>query len=88
MTGEISVKFYPCGSVRLSKDRCTGCGDCVKLCPVNALKLEDGTVVQVGVCVVCLGCMAVCKERAIQVDVVECPEELEVDVTSKNNVNV
>lgn len=44
---------------------CTGCGACVRQCPVGALSLADGSVVwDAAVCVGCDTCIQVCEHRA------------------------
>lgn len=30
------------GEVRLNQDACTGCGDCLPVCPVGAIALQGG----------------------------------------------
>ena len=46
---------------------CTGCGLCEKLCPVEAIKIQNGKPVWVKEkCAMCLGCLHRCPEFAIQ----------------------
>ena len=46
-------------------DACTGCGACVKICPVNALKLEgDHAVVDEEWCIGCGVCVPQCAQSA------------------------
>ena len=48
------------------KDKCTGCGDCVKVCPVEAIKLKDGkAVIDAGECIECDACIDECPTEAI-----------------------
>ena len=48
------------------KDKCTGCGDCVKVCPVEAIKLKDGkAVIDAGDCIECDACIDECPAEAI-----------------------
>ena len=48
------------------KDKCTGCGDCVKVCPVEAIKLKDGkAVIDDGECIECDACIDECPSEAI-----------------------
>jgi heterodisulfide reductase subunit A-like polyferredoxin len=53
-------------------DLCTGCGDCVERCPVNAMQLDDEKLMAVVDLTRCLGC-GVCTT--------DCP----VDAISLNN---
>lgn len=45
------------------REKCTDCGDCVKLCPVGSIDPED--VAQVpGICIKCQACVRGCPEHA------------------------
>ncbi|MBN2301704.1 MAG: DUF362 domain-containing protein [Lentisphaerae bacterium] len=47
-------------------DKCIGCGQCVKVCPANALKLSDGkALLDSTKCIGCCCCHEVCPEKAI-----------------------
>lgn len=47
---------------------CTGCGQCVKSCPFNLLKVENGKATLVGEnCMLCGYCGAACKQFAIKI---------------------
>ncbi len=49
----------------LSLDSCVSCGACAAVCPVSAVKLEDGKVVtDVQACMMCLACTTVCPTEA------------------------
>lgn len=46
--------------------KCTGCGLCEKLCPVDAIEIQNGKPVWVKEkCAMCLGCLHRCPEFAI-----------------------
>lgn len=42
---------------------CTQCGECARVCPVNAIHLEDGVYkVHEDECIACMACVAACPE--------------------------
>lgn len=45
---------------------CTGCGTCVKACPMHNIALHEGLPEWQGKCAMCLGCIHRCPVRAIQ----------------------
>lgn len=48
------------------KDKCTLCGDCVKICPTGSVKKDgDNIVIDKGKCVECLCCAEVCSFGAM-----------------------
>jgi heterodisulfide reductase subunit A len=47
-------------------DLCDGCGECVKICPVNAIRMEEGKAkIDPFQCVGCGACVPVCPREAI-----------------------
>jgi uncharacterized Fe-S center protein len=49
--------------------KCIGCGECVNICPVDALTLVDGkSSLDKNKCIGCASCMAVCPTMALFVD--------------------
>jgi len=59
--------FYIAGAmaVTIDKEKCTACGACVDVCPVDALKLEDTAVVDEETCIDCGTCVDECPVDAI-----------------------
>lgn len=54
-------------AVKISEDKCKGCGLCVKACPFEALNIEDKLAkVNIGECTECGACIDVCKFEAIE----------------------
>ncbi len=47
-------------------EKCTGCGICVKVCPVGNVKLSGGKPVWLHNCRQCVACFSLCPEQAIQ----------------------
>jgi len=47
-------------------DNCSGCGDCDKVCPVNAVEIENGVShIDPEACIGCGLCQGVCTYDAI-----------------------
>ena len=61
-----SLNSYP----ELDSVKCTTCGACAEICPVNAITLHNkepgGGVVDRDLCISCFCCQEVCPERAIE----------------------
>jgi len=53
----------------LNESRCTHCGDCVILCPVDCLSLHSGQpwLIRPRDCIACHVCELVCPTNAIEV---------------------
>lgn len=49
----------------VQEDKCTGCGICVDICPVNAINLNNKAVVNTGLCTACAACVPECPNGAI-----------------------
>ena len=71
-----AAKSGPSFKVNISDKFCKGCGYCIKYCPKQVLKAEDGLnakgyvkvkVANQGDCIGCLQCSTVCPEAAITV---------------------
>lgn len=46
-------------------DQCIACAKCVRICPVNNIRLENKRPIWQGNCTACLACYHVCPQRAI-----------------------
>lgn len=54
-------------SVRINKNLCTGCGQCVADCVASNLKIEDGKAVcRSEICLECGHCFAICPAGAVE----------------------
>lgn len=56
--------------VNVNLDCCTGCGECVNICPVGVYMMGDNGKTdpyQAGECVGCMSCVEVCPDKCIEV---------------------
>lgn len=53
------------------KDECIGCGECLKVCPANAIRIENKkSVIDKSKCIGCASCIAACPTSAMFIDLV------------------
>ncbi|MEO0292616.1 MAG: 4Fe-4S binding protein [candidate division WOR-3 bacterium] len=52
-------------AVKIDKSKCTGCGDCVDVCPVEALSIKNEKAEVNDECIDCGACVNVCPSGAI-----------------------
>ena len=50
---------------QVDEQKCTGCGECVDVCPVEAIKIENGKASISDDCIECGACEATCPVGAI-----------------------
>ncbi|MCM1220230.1 MAG: EFR1 family ferrodoxin [Lachnospiraceae bacterium] len=68
-SGMVNAVFYPAfvsAKKFYATDACIGCGKCVKVCPLNNIKLKDGKPVWGDQCTHCMACICKCPEEAIE----------------------
>ncbi|MCS7144273.1 MAG: DUF362 domain-containing protein [Archaeoglobaceae archaeon] len=58
---DLHARGYP----RIVAEKCTKCGKCIEICPVNAI--QDYKILEER-CLKCTGCAEVCKEDAVEMD--------------------
>lgn len=51
--------------LKIDLSACSGCGACVKNCPVKNLKIENGKAAASGNCALCYRCVNICPKRAV-----------------------
>ena len=49
----------------VDKDKCTGCGLCVDVCPVEAITLDEVAKIAADICTDCGKCIEECPNDAI-----------------------
>jgi ferredoxin len=71
--GDRRVKILRMAIPEIDLDICTGCGDCVELCPFGIVKLQNGkaAIVSPENCDYCTDCETFCPPGAIR-----CPFEI------------
>ena len=52
--------------LRANRDRCSGCGACITVCPYDAIKVVDGKAIIGEYCQLCMSCLSTCAEGAIE----------------------
>jgi len=52
----------------VDKDKCTGCGQCADICPVEAIKLEGDIAVVSDECIECGICVDTCPFEIISME--------------------
>lgn len=68
-SGVVNDLFYPLFMSAKgygTTSACTGCGSCVRLCPLNNIRLEGGRPVWGGNCTQCMACICGCPETAVE----------------------
>lgn len=69
MSGVVNTLFYPV-FVRskdfYSNEKCTGCGACERVCPLNNIKIKNNKPLWENNCTHCTACISYCPETAIE----------------------
>lgn len=63
------------------QEDCTGCGDCIEKCPVEAISMIDEKAdIDMEKCIRCAICHNICPEEAVRHDSEMVPVEIEANV--------
>jgi len=56
--------------VKINRDKCDGCGNCIEVCPFGVLEIRNGEAIVVAPekCKNCGACMYACPNKAIKTD--------------------
>lgn len=57
--------------ITIDEEKCIGCGECVDVCPVDVLELQDdkAVVVNEDECLECESCVETCEQGAITLEI-------------------
>jgi Fe-S-cluster-containing hydrogenase component 2 len=56
-------------AVKVDLEKCTGCGSCAEVCPVEAIKIEnDKAKIDENECVDCGTCIDECQSESLSMD--------------------
>lgn len=64
LPGSRPYREFGGGPKPTADERCTGCGTCVRECPVGAIPADDPKTVHAALCTSCMRCIAVCPTGA------------------------
>lgn len=69
MSGPVNMLFYPMfvkDKDFYADDKCTNCGKCVKICPLNNIEIKNNKPVWNKNCTHCMACISYCPVSAIE----------------------
>lgn len=69
MSGPVNMLFYPMfvkDKDFYADDKCTNCGKCVKVCPLNNIEIKNNKPIWNKNCTHCMACISYCPTSAIE----------------------
>ena len=55
-------------AAKVDLEKCTGCGNCKEVCPVDAIAVNEKAKIDADTCVDCGTCVDECPENAISME--------------------
>ena len=52
-------------AVKVEVEKCTGCGECVSACPLDAIVIQNNKAIVDDSCAECGACIDVCPNKAL-----------------------
>ena len=71
----------------IDKTKCTGCGICIRECPVEAISLKQGKAeIDMDKCIRCGKCHEVCPQEAVRHDSEKIPIEIKENISKTKDL--
>jgi NAD-dependent dihydropyrimidine dehydrogenase PreA subunit len=55
-------------AAKVNIEKCDGCGTCVEICPMEAIKIENGKAIVSDECTECGACVDECPKEALSLE--------------------
>jgi len=55
-------------AAKVDESKCTGCGSCSEVCPVDAIVVDQVAKIDASICIDCSACVATCPNEAISLE--------------------
>lgn len=54
-------------AAKVDQDKCSGCGKCAEICPVQAINIENEKAIISDDCIECGACLNACSKDALSI---------------------